>query len=201
VKKYNNIDLLAWLQERYQTRGNLADTLEMANRIFRAYPFAATIERYREIRQLAEQLGQWETVQAEILAFLKKSDNTTLQIKIALEEGQVEQALKLLQSQQQSQESRNGPYANAFDVGIDVAKAAEESHPEAMEIYRRYAQTSIGWRSRENYARACQYLIDVRKLSNKVGHHELWTSHMTGLCERHRNLLALRDEMAKAKLI
>ena len=129
VKKYNNIDLLAWLKERYQTRGNLADTLEMANRIFRAYPFAATIERYREIRQLAEQLGQWETVQAEILAFLKKSDNTTLQIKIALEEGQVEQALKLLQSQQQSQESRNGPYANAFDVGIDVAKAAEESHP------------------------------------------------------------------------
>jgi uncharacterized Zn finger protein len=202
VKKYHNIDLLAWLKERYQTRGNLADALEIANRIFRAYPLAATIERYREIRRLAEQLGQWETVQADILAFLKKSDNTSLQIKIALDEGQVEQALNLLQSQQQSQESRNGPYANAFDVGIDVAKAAEDNHPyEAIEIYRRYAQTYIGWRGRENYARACQYLTNVCKLYNKVGHSELWTSYMTGLCDRHRNLPALRDEMAKAKLI
>src|SRR5207248_9320056 len=131
------------------------------------------------------------------LDFLKKSDNTALQITIALDEGQVEQALKLLQSQQQSQESRNGPYANAFDVGIDVAKAAEDSHPyEAMEIYRRYAQTSIEWRGRENYARACQYLIDVRTLYKKVGHNELWTSYTTGLCERHRKLTALRDEVA-----
>jgi uncharacterized Zn finger protein len=70
-----------------------------------------------------------------------------------------------------------------------------------LEIYRRYAQTYIEWRGRENYARACQYLIDVRKLYNKVGHSELWTSYMTGLSERHRNLPALRDEMAKAKLI
>jgi hypothetical protein len=99
VKKYDDTDLLEWLKERYQTRGNLADALEMANRIFRAYPLAATIERYREIHQLAEHLGQWEIVQADILAFLKKSDNTALQITIALDEGQVEQALKLLQSQ------------------------------------------------------------------------------------------------------
>jgi hypothetical protein len=175
----------------------------MANRLFRAYPLAATIERYREIHQLAEHLGQWETVQAETMAFLKKSDNAALQITIALDEGQVEQALKLLQSQQQSQNSRSGPYGDDhFDVGIAVAKAAEESHPyEAMEIYRRYAQTYIEWRGRENYAIACQYLTNVCKLYNKVGHNELWTSYITGLCERHRNLPALRDEMAKAKLI
>jgi len=202
VKKYDDTDLLEWLKERYQIRGNLADALEMANRIFRAYSLATTIERYREIRQLAEQLGQWETVQAETMAFLKKSGNAALQITIALDEGQVENALKLLQSQQQSQESRNGPNANAFDVGIDVAKAAEDSHPyEAMEIYQRYAQTRIEWRGRENYARACQYLIDVRKLYNKVGHNELWTSYITGLSSLHRNLPALRDEMAKAKLL
>ncbi len=203
VKKYDDTDLLEWLKERYQTRGNLADALEMANRIFRAYPLAATIERYREIHQLAEHLGQWETVQADILAFLKKSDNTALQITIALDEGQVEQALKLLQSQQQSQNSRSGPYGDDhFDVGIAVAKAAEESHPyEALEIYRRYAQTRIEWRGRENYAIACQHFTDVRKLYNKVGHSELWTSYITGLSERHHNLPALRDEMAKAKLI
>ncbi len=203
LKQYDDIDLLEWLKERYQTRGNLADALEMANRIFRAYPIAATIERYGEIHQLSEQLGQWETVQAEITAFLNTSDNTALQIKIALDEGQVEKALKLLQSQHQSQNRRHGPYGDDhFDVGIDVAKAAEDNHPyEAMEIYRRYAQTHIEWRGRENYARACQHLTDVRKLYHKVGHHELWTNYITELCERHRNLPALRGEMAKAKLI
>ena len=30
VKKYDDTDLLEWLQKRYQTRGNLADALEMA---------------------------------------------------------------------------------------------------------------------------------------------------------------------------
>jgi len=200
LKKYDNVDLLEWLKERYQARGNSADALKMAHRIFRAYPLAATIERYREIRQLAEQLGQWETVQAEIIAFLKTSDNTTLQIKIALDEGQVEKALELLQSQKQS---KNSPYgANNFNVGIDVAKAAEESYPyKSIEIYRRYTETRIEWRGRENYAIACQYLTNVRKLYNKIGHSEVWTSYITALCEHNRNLRALRDEMAKAGLI
>jgi tetratricopeptide (TPR) repeat protein len=89
VKKYDDTHLLQWLKERYQARGNVEDALKMASRMFRAYPLAATIERYREIRQLAQQLGRWETVQSEVMAYVKQSRDIALQIKIALDEGQV----------------------------------------------------------------------------------------------------------------
>src|SRR5439155_326611 len=67
VKKSNDTRLLQWLKERYQARGASAGALDMAQRLFRAYPLAATIERYREIRQLAQQLDRWEAARARKL--------------------------------------------------------------------------------------------------------------------------------------
>ena len=100
----------------------------MAPRIFRAYPRAATIERYREKRQLAQRLDSWEAVKAEIMAYVQQSRNIALQIKIALDEGKVKLALSLLPAQKQTENSRNGPDGtDNFNVGIEIAKAAEES--------------------------------------------------------------------------
>jgi hypothetical protein len=174
----------------------------MANRIFRAYPRSTTIERYREIRQLAQQLDQWETLRSEIVAYLKQSRNISLQIEIALDEGQVERALTLLQAEKQTENRHNGPYGSGnFNVGIKVAKAAEESHPqESIEIYQGYVETRIKWRGRENYRVACQYLTSMRKLYQKIGRSDAWTQYIAALRERNRNLPALKDELAKAKL-
>jgi hypothetical protein len=202
VKEYDDTHLLQWLQERYQARGNVADALKMASRIFRAHPLAATIERYREIRRLAQQLGRWETVQSEVMADVKQSRDTALQIKIALDEGQVELALSLLVAQKQTENSHSGPYgADNFNVGIEVAKAVEESHPqEAIEIYQAYVETRIEWRGRENYQIACQYLTSIRRLYQKLGKSDVWNRYIATLREQHRNLPALKDELAKAKL-
>ena len=202
VKEHDDTHLLQWLEERYQARGNVADALEMASRIFRAYPHAATIERYREIRQLAQQLGRWETVQSEVIAYVKQSRDIALQVKIALDEGQDELALSLLLAQKQTENSRSGPYgADNFNVGIEVAKAVEESHSqEAIEIYQAYVETRIEWRGRENYQIACQYLASIRRLYQKLGKSDEWNRYITTLREQHRNLPALKDELAKAKL-
>jgi hypothetical protein len=202
VKKSNDTDLLQWLQERYQARGDSAGALDMVQRLFRAYPLAATIEHYREIRQLAQQLDRWEAVRAETMAYVQQSHDTSLQIEIALDEGQVELALQLLQAERQTEDLRKGPYgSNNFDVGIEVAKAAEESHPqESIEIYQAHVETLIEWRGRENYQVACQYLTSVRRLYQKLGRSDVWTTYIAALREQHRNLPALRDELAKAKL-
>jgi hypothetical protein len=202
VKKSNDTDLLQWLQERYQARGDSAGALDTAQRLFRAYPLAATIERYREIRQLAQQLDRWEAVRAETMAYVQHSHDTSLQIEIALDEGQVELALQLLQAERQTEDRRKGPYgSNIFDVGIEVAKAAEEGHPqESIEIYQAYVETFIEWRGRENYQVACQHLTSVRRLYQKLGRSDAWTTYIAALREQHRNLPALKDELAKAKL-
>ena len=202
VKKSSDTRLLQWLKERYQARGASADALDMAQRLFRAYPRAATIERYREIRQLAQQMDRWETVRAEIMAYVQQSHITALQIEIALDEGQIELALQLLQAESQTENRRNGPYgSDNFDIGIEVAKAAEDSHPrESIEIYQAYVETRIEWRGRENYQIACQYLTSIRRLYQKLGRSDEWNRYIATLREQHRNLPALKDELAKAKL-
>lgn len=202
VKEYDDTHLLQWLKERYQARGNVTGALEMASRMFRAYPLAATIERYREIRQLAQQLERWDEVRSELLTYVKQSRKTDVEIEIALDEGHIDLALELLKAGKQTENTRDGPYgADNFTVGIEVAKAVEESHPqEAIDIYQAYVETYIEWRGRENYHTACQYLTSVRRLYQKIDKSNEWTAYIADLRERNARLPALKDEMAKAKL-
>jgi len=202
AEQSTNTDLLQWLQEHYQSTGNVTGALDMAIRTFQTYPSDAIIERYQGIRQLAQELNRWETVRTELLAYLQKSRNIKAQIEIALDEGQVKQALDLLFAEKQTGNKRNGPFGgDTFDVGTEVAQAAEENYPqEAIEIYQAYVATLIEWRGRENYQIACQYLTDVRKLYQKIRRSDLWSEYITTLREQNRNLPALKDELAKAKL-
>jgi uncharacterized Zn finger protein len=58
----------------------------------------------------------------------------------------------------------------------------------------------IEWRGRENYHTACQYLLSIRKLYQKIGKSNEWTTYIADLREHNARLPALKDEMAKAKL-
>ncbi len=202
IEQHNDTRLLHWLQERYQSRGNLAGALDMIKRTFITPPFGTTIERYQEIRQLAQELDQWDTVQSELLAYVKHERQTDVEIEIALDEGQIDLALELLKAEKQTTNSRTGPYGSSnVNVGIEVAKAAEENHShEAIEIYQAYVEMRIGWRDRGNYQIACQYLACIRRLYQKLGSNDGWNTYIAALRERHRNLPALRDELAKARL-
>lgn len=202
VDQHSSTDLLHWLQERYQSRGNPEGALEIAKRTFTTHFFEATIERYREIRELAQQLARWDAVRSELLAYVQQSRLTNVEIEIALDEGRIDLALELLEAGKQTAEPRSGPYGSAnFNVGIEVAKAAEENYPlQAIEIYQRYVDMRIEWRGRDNYRTACQYLLSMRRLYQKMGKSKEWTVYIANLRQRNANLPALRDEMAKAKL-
>ena len=202
VERYNDTDLLHWLQQRYQSGGNLAGAMEMAKRTFTTYHFGATIERYREIRQLAQRLDRWDEVRSELLAYVKQLRKTDVEIEIALDEDHIDLALELLKAGEQTKDLKNGPYGSTnLNAGIEVAKAAEENYPqEAIEIYQRYVDMRIEWRGRENYHTACQYLLSIRKLYQKIGKSNEWTTYIADLREHNARLPALKDEMAKAKL-
>lgn len=74
---------------------------------------------------------------------------------------------------------RNGPYgSDNFDVGIEVAKAAEENYPRrAIEMYQKYVDTLIEWRGRDNYHTAIQYL-NIRRLYQKMGKSNEWAAYI-----------------------
>jgi hypothetical protein len=58
---------VAWLQKYYRTRGTSAAELEGTGTLFHTQPF---LRHYQELRDLARQLGRWETLRPEVLAFL-----------------------------------------------------------------------------------------------------------------------------------
>ncbi len=194
--------VLEWLQKYYRDRGNHVAELEMAETLFRTQPF---LKRYQELRDLSERLDRWEGLRLELLAFLEQARNTTLLIQIALDEGDIDQALQRLQETAKKDGygytyiDRYGYYGYS-DVAFEVARAAEETRPHAaIELYRQFAERLIAMRDRKNYQLACTYLVKVRALYEKLGEGEAWTSYVTALREQNRNL-ALKEELANAGL-
>ena len=142
-----------------------------------------------------------------MLAFLEQAKNTTLLIQIALDEGDIDQALQLLKGIAKKDSygyiynSGYGYYGYGSNIALEVARAAEETRPrEAIELYRQYAERLIAQRGRQNYQEACKYLAKMRALYEKLGENEAWTSYITALREQNRNLRALKEELVNAGL-
>ena len=195
--------VLEWLQKYYRDRGNHAAELEMAETLFRTQ---SSLKRYQELRVLSGRLTRWEDLRRELLAFLEQTRNTSLLIQIALDEGDIDQALQRLQETAKKDgygytySDRYGFYGYS-DVAFEVARATEETRPHAaIELYRQFAERLIAMRDRKRYELACTYLVKVRALYEKLGESEAWTSYMTALREQNRNLRALKEELANAGL-
>lgn len=201
VQKTKDRHLLEWLKKYYQTRENYAAALGIAEEMFRTYPNRAG---YKEIGQLARQAGRWDTLRPQLLDFLNKSQNTSLLIYIAIDEGEIDKALELVKSELKPGRIYGSWYGSGYgysNIALDVAKAAEETRLHAaIEIYQQHVEWLIALKERKHYQEACKYLVKMRALYEKLGENEVWKNYITTLRERNRHLPALRDEMAKAKL-
>ena len=195
--------VLEWLQKYYRDKGNHVAELEMAETLFRTQP---SLKRYQELRDLSGRLNRWEGLRRELLAFLEQTRNTSLLIQIALDEGDIDQALQRLQGTAKKDGygytySDRYSYYGYSDVAFEVARAAEESRPHAaIELYRQFAERLIAMRDRKRYELACTYLVKVHALYEKLGEGETWTTYVTALREQNRNLRALKEELANAGL-
>ncbi len=195
--------VLEWLRKYYRDRDNRTAELEMAETLFRMQPF---LKHYQELRDLAGRLDRWEALRPELLTFLEQAKNTTLLIQIALDEGDIDHALQLLKGMAKKDihgytYNEGYGYYGFGDIALQVARAAEEARPhEAIELYRQSAERLIALRGRQNYQEACKYLAKMRALYEKLGEGEAWTTYMTALREQNRNLRALKEELAAAKL-
>ncbi|HLQ30453.1 MAG TPA: SWIM zinc finger family protein [Ktedonobacteraceae bacterium] len=185
---------LEWLKKRYVDRNDAASALEITEMMFHRYPHFDT---YQEIRQLATQLGQWVTVRPKVLDFLQTSGNTGVLIYIALDDGEIDRALELVKIYQKQPQG----YDHDRPV-LAVAKAAEETRPHAaIEIYQQHIERLIEQKIWSGYHEACEYLLRVRALYEKLGEHETWTNYLTLLRQRYSRLRSLKAEMEAANLL
>jgi len=206
IKEKTDWRILAWLQNYYHARDNYPAEVEVTEAWFRTQPL---LKHYQKLRDLARHLGRWEILRPELLVFLEQAHNTTLLIEIALDEGDIDKALKLLK--EMAKKDRYGyTYSSGYGYGyasssttidLNVARAAEETRPhEAIELYQQRAERLIAMRERKYYQEACPFLAKMRVLYQKLGENEAWASYVATLREQNRNLRALKDELAKAGL-
>ncbi len=202
LKEKPAIHVLQWLQEYYHDRSNRTAELEVTDRLLRTQP---SLRHYQQLRSLARQLDRWESVQPEVLAFLEQAQNTALLIQIALDEGEIDNALRLLKSIARKDGygyTYSSGYAySSFTIDLDVARAAEGTRPrEAIQLYQQRAERLIAQRDRKNYQTACTYLTKMRSLYEKLGEQETWTRYVAALRDQNRNLRALKEELTNAGL-
>ncbi len=190
-----------WLKNHYLAKNNLAAALEMAQLIFHKRPW---FTEYQKMREISMELGNWEAVRQEALTFLETSKNISMLVEAALDEGDIERALQLLQATKPL-----GPegyqwqydYARTPDVALKVAERAEEIDPRAsIDLYQQHVERLIAGRGRSNYQVACRYLAQIRSLYEKLDETEEWTTYIAWLRKRHSRLSTLKEELTTAGL-
>jgi hypothetical protein len=190
-----------WLKNHYLAKNNLAAALEMAELIFHKRTWFA---EYQKMRELATQLGNWEAVRLAALTFLEDKHNISMLVEVALDEGDIERALQLLEATKPL-----GPegyqwhydYARTPEVALKAAERSEEIYPSAsIDLYQQHVERLIAGRGRASYQVACSYLVKVRSLYEKLDETGQWTTYIAWLRKRQSRLYTLKEELAAAGL-
>lgn len=184
----HNGNLLYWLKTHTQEQGQLAKSLKFAEHLFSSRP---SLEGYQELKHLSTPLKQWQSLRPTVMTRLTEANQFHLLTQIHLAENEIEQALTTLPKIENS--------LWLGDLTIEVAQAAEESHPrEAIHLYLDKANRLIERRGRQNYAEAATLLKRVRDLCTRLGKQASWESLIGDIRADNYRLSAMQDELEKA---
>ena len=188
----NDSRLMAWLKAGAEERCDAVAALAFAEAFFWQRPSTSA---YSDLKRLAQQLEQWEVVQARCLGRLKQEGNFALLTEIYVLEEEIDRALEVLE--QYSRQHRWG----INTLALRVAQAAEESRPrDAIRLYLEEVERLIAGRGRGNYAEAANYLLRVRAVFEQMGEEKAWQTLIANLREKNRRLPAMQDEFNQAGL-
>lgn len=178
-----------WLVKYHQEYGDAETALEWQKQVFLASP---SLGHYKTLKDLAQRVGDWQQLRSQVLRTLESSDRLGNLIEIALDEGDIERALELL--------DKMSAWSRATYV-LNVAKAAEKKKPqEAIALYQQMVEQSIAQRNRSSYQVAAQHLKQVKVLYESLNAQLDWSDYINRVRLQYPTLRALQDELNKAKL-
>lgn len=176
-----------WLKTQAIASGDWRKAIQYAENQFWSRP---NLEQYQEVKSIAQKLGDWPERQKAMLLRLNQKEDYHLLTQIHLLENDVAAALTTLPKVR---------YNNA--LAIDVARAAEDSHPhDSIRLYRQHAEGLIAARGRDNYAQAAALLVRVKALYKKLQDPEAWQQYIQNIRDQKPRLPALLQELKGAGL-
>ena len=196
AKTSQDTRLPEWLKQRAIEQGDSSEALNWAQKLFWQRPAR---DGYEEVKALSQDLGTWETLQAEILSRLSRQNQHALLTEIYLKEGQIDQALESIRRVASGASATWG--MSQSPLLIRVAQAAESSRPqESIRIYVDAAKRLIQARGRDNYTTAANYLARVRKLYQHLGDEQIWQALIADIRKQNSSLRALKEELNRVGL-
>jgi len=194
AKKVDDRRLKGWLKQYAIAQNDPALALRLVEEMFWSQP---NLAEYQELKQLAQYLENWSTLQAKIYRQLRAdAQQQILLVRIHLLEGEVDAALQMLQK----------PMKPSFGGGaqllkLEIAQAAETTHPQAaIDIYRNEVYAQIAQRTRSHYKAAAEYVVRLRSLYQRINELTTWQQLVAEIRTNNPRLRALHDELHQAGL-
>lgn len=180
--------LIEWLSDRLRGRGDLPSSLELEERLYWKYP---NLEKYKKLHKLAKQLDRWDVLRIQIIAKLEKK-NFDFLITLYLYEKEVGLALTTLKKVPQRW--------NDHELHLEVARAAKKQYPqESIRIFEQETERFINDRNRGSYSQAALCLREICDIYRQLNETESWQKLIMDVCDRHKRLPALQDELNQLK--
>lgn len=152
-----------------------------------------TIERYRQIKALAQSVGNWEALRPVLLDDARR--NREMLARIYLLEENWNAALQLVQD-------KPSPFdfsSYGDNVRSLVARGVKAHRPlEALAILQSLVQSYIDQKNRSGYSIAAGFAADIKDIYRNILHDEgAWQTYITGIQQRYPKHRALQEEFRR----
>lgn len=186
-----------WLLERYKARGDWQAYVQLQKREMWAAPAE---HNYALLKEAAQKTGQWETLRAEVLAWLQSQKQLATLIKVYLHDEEWDAAWDALDKYNKA--PKNMPDLWMYSrLDLEVAKRSGKARPQkAIPIYIQSIRQEIAQRDRVHYQAAADLLLTVRALYQQIKDMAAWQTLISGIRTEFPKLRALQDELNKAGL-
>jgi uncharacterized Zn finger protein len=176
--------LTSFLAAAYQQAGRHEDAIAVCRHTFTKRP---TLETYQRLHSVAEPVGRWGAVRAQVLPLLDEHPfGGSVLVQILLWEGDVEAAW---------QAARTRPVLD--EVLLELVERREVTHPaDVIPSYERLAEGQIDRKNKTGYRNAAELIEHLRGLHDRLAEAGRFAAYLDQMRSRHkakRNLMAELD--------
>ena len=179
--------IIARLLRYYQETDNQPRVL--ATLLKKAEFVGPTLALYKQVKEVAQRLGQWATVRPQFTAFISPH-NARTQAEIYLEEAEWEAAIMLADAQ---------PEYAAEGIQSLVALGIEAVRPhEALRLYKRLVEANIGKAQRKSYQVAANHAARIKEIYlNSLCDPAQWQNYIATIRAANSRRPALKEEFQR----
>lgn len=188
LRKDKDKELLEMLVELYRQKNDNKKELNAMERLFQLEP---DDDLFRNIRRLAERIGEWNECKERMINLLRAKGHHGLLSALYMENKNYDSLIKLAYDKECDREARER-----------IAKFLVEEHPtESMNLYRMVISEAIREMENHAYRKAAKLLVNLRKLYLAQGKKHEWISYIEEIKKEHKTKRNFMGELMRVGLI